>query len=334
MRQPSPTGSGPAVVALGGGHGLSATLQALRQVTDRLTAVVTVADDGGSSGRLRRELGGLPPGDLRMALAALCGDDEHGREWARVLQTRFTSDGCLNGHAVGNLLIEGVWQCLDDPIEGLGLVGQLVHARGRVLPMSLQPLTIEADVLDLDDQHPDEPVVVRGQHEVATTRGTVQEVRVVPAQPAACPQAVQAILDADYVVLGPGSWFTSVIVHLLVPDLARALIATSARRVLTLNLVPADETENYSASRHLELISEAAPKLRFDWVIADREFGADDPHLASYAASLGARLVVDSVRRTDLTTRHDPAKLAQVFRKMMSAGPHRGRPIVQHGVQG
>lgn len=334
MRQPSAGGKSPAVVALGGGHGLSATLKALRQVTDQVTAVVTVADDGGSSGRLRRELGGLPPGDLRMAVAALCGDDEPGREWARVLQTRFASDGCLDGHAVGNLLIEGVWQCLGDPIEGLRLVGQLVHARGRVLPMSLQPLTIEADVLDLDDQHPDEPVVVRGQHEVATTRGTVQEVRLLPAHPTACPQAVQAILDADYVVLGPGSWFTSVIVHLLVPELAHALIATSARRILTLNLVPADETENYSASQHLELISQAAPELRFDWVIADRDFGGEDPHLPQFAASLGAQLVVESVRRADLAIRHDPDKLARAFQTLMPSGSQHRPSMVRRGVQG
>ena len=119
----------PAVVAFGGGHGLSASLTALRRVTDQLTAIVTVADDGGSSGRLREELNCLPPGDLRMALAALCGDDESGRTWADVLQYRFTSDGPLADHAIGNLLIAGLWERLGDPVAGLDMVGPA--ARGR-----------------------------------------------------------------------------------------------------------------------------------------------------------------------------------------------------------
>ncbi len=124
------------VVALGGGHGLHASLSALRRLTDDLTAVVTVADDGGSSGRLRRELGVLPPGDLRMALAALCGDDEWGKTWKRVVQHRFKSEGALHGHAVGNLLIVALWELLDDPVLALEWVGRLLGAHGRVLPMA------------------------------------------------------------------------------------------------------------------------------------------------------------------------------------------------------
>ncbi len=133
------------VVALGGGHGLAASLAALRLVTDDLTAVVTVADDGGSSGRLRREFGCLPPGDLRMALAALCGDDEWGRLWSRVVQHRFDGSGppthaSLDGHAVGNVLIVALWQLLGDPVEGLDYVGRLLGAHasgaaGRLGPM-------------------------------------------------------------------------------------------------------------------------------------------------------------------------------------------------------
>jgi uncharacterized cofD-like protein len=118
----------PAVVAFGGGHGLAASLTALRRVTDHLTAIVTVADDGGSSGRLRDELGCLPPGDLRMALAALCGDDESGRTWADVLQYRFNSTGPLDDHAIGNLLIVGLWERLGDPVAGLDMVAKLLGA--------------------------------------------------------------------------------------------------------------------------------------------------------------------------------------------------------------
>ena len=149
--------SGPVVTALGGGHGLAASLTALRFVTDDITAVVTVADDGGSSGRLRDEFGVLPPGDLRMALAALCSDTEWGHTWRDVLQHRFAGDGPLGGHALGNLLIVALWELHEDPVSGLDLVGRLLQARGRVLPMAAVPLAIEADVSGLDGVGPGRP---------------------------------------------------------------------------------------------------------------------------------------------------------------------------------
>ncbi len=306
----------PRVTALGGGHGLFATLQALRQVTDQLVAVVTVADNGGSSGRLRRELGGLPPGDLRMALAALCGDTSVGRQWASVLQSRFHSSGPLNGHAIGNLLIEGLWQQLD-PVRGLDMVGQLLDVQGRVLPMSLVPLTIEADVLGLDPDRPGDVSVLSGQHEVAVTQGQVNAIRLVPNDPPACPEAVAAVADADFVVLGPGSWFTSVLPHLLVPQLAAAIVESRAHRVLTLNIAPAAETEGMGAARHLEILAEHAPALHFDTIVVDDTFGADDSHLREVARGLGARLVVADIRRHDGSARHDPLRLASVFRDLM-----------------
>src|ERR671935_2675957 len=148
-------GTQPKVVALGGGAGLSASLTALRRITGDLTAVVTVADDGGSSGRLRDELGVLPPGDLRKALAALCGDDDWGQTWARVIQHRFQSKGDLHDHAVGNLLIVALWEQLGDHVQALDLVGKLLGAHGRVLPMSAVPLDIEAAVRGIDPAEPD-----------------------------------------------------------------------------------------------------------------------------------------------------------------------------------
>ncbi|MGI5952539.1 MAG: gluconeogenesis factor YvcK family protein [Brooklawnia sp.] len=306
----------PRVVALGGGHGLSASLQALRQVTNDLTAVVTVADNGGSSGRLRRELGGLPPGDLRMALAALCGNDVIGRRWASILQSRFHSPGPLNGHAIGNLLITGVWQQFD-AVTGLDLVAQLLHVQGRVLPMSQVPLTIEADVVGVHPENPDESVVVSGQHEVAVTRGQVLEIRLVPDEPPACPEALDALAEADFVVLGPGSWFTSVLPHLLVPQLAQAIAASPGRRVLTLNIAPAGETEGLSAARHLEILAEHAPQLRLDVIVADAAFADGDPNLQTFAECLGAELLLTDVRRHDGTARHDPLRLASVYRDLM-----------------
>lgn len=307
----------PRVTALGGGHGLAASLSALRQLTDRLTAIVTVADDGGSSGRIRDEFGGLPPGDLRMALAALCGDDHSGRTWAQILQTRFPGEGPLGGHAIGNLLIAGIWQRLGDPVAGLAMVGDLLNSRGRVLPMSTVPLGIEADVVGLDASSPDELCTLAGQATIAKTRGQVQGVRLVPDDAPACPQAVEAILESDVVVLGPGSWFTSVMPHLLVPDLRGAIETTTARRVLTMNIRPADETQGYSASRHLELLAEHAPRLRLDNVIVDRSFVQADRHLAAFAESLGADLVVADVAMRDGSARHDPLRLAAALRDVM-----------------
>lgn len=307
----------PLVTALGGGHGLSASLQALRRITDRLTAVVTVADDGGSSGRLREELDCLPPGDLRMALAALCGDDHEGRLWADILQSRFGGEGAMSGHAIGNLLIAGVWQQLGDPVAGLRLVGELLRVKGTVLPMSEVPLGIEADVLGLDPMSPDELCTLSGQATVAKTRAEVRAVRLVPPNPPACQAAVAAVMAADYVVLGPGSWFTSLIPHLLVPELTEAICATEGQRILTLNIAPADETDGFSASRHIELLAEHAPALHLDWVIADTRFATTDPHLKGFVENLGGRLVVVDVATRDGSPRHDPLRLASAFAQVM-----------------
>lgn len=308
----------PRVVALGGGHGLSASLTALRQITPHLTAIVTVGDDGGSSGRLRDEFSVLPPGDLRMALAALCGDDEVGRAWAAILQSRFPGEGPLGGHSIGNILIAGLWQQLSDPVAGLDMVASMLHVEGRVLPMAAVPLVIEADVIGADRLHPDERDLVIGQEEVALTTGEIAEVRVTPADAPAVPEALEAVAKADYVVLGPGSWYSSVIPHLLVPELAEAIQTSAARKVLTLNLVPtADETPAYTASRHIEVLAEHSPGLRLDTVLADPSFAQGDCHLATYVNSLGAELVVAPMRMRDGSARHDPLLLASVYAGIM-----------------
>lgn len=300
----------PAVVALGGGHGLSASLSALRLMSDRLTAVVTVADDGGSSGRLRSELGVLPPGDLRMALAALCDDSEWGRTWSALLQHRFTSEGDLDNHAVGNLLIVALWELLDDPVAGLDWVGRLLGARGRVLPMAAVPLGIEADVRTGDHLE-----TVVGQSEVAVTHGRIEQLRLVPPDPPACPEAVAAVQEADWVVLGPGSWFSSVMPHLLVPDLARALHETSARRCVTLNLSSeTGETYGLTATDHLEALHKHDPGLRIDAVVADPSAVEDTEQLAETASRMGARLLLRQVRLGDGTARHDALRLAAAYR--------------------
>lgn len=303
------TGRKPKVVALGGGHGLYASLSALRNVTDELTAVVTVADDGGSSGRLRRELGVLPPGDLRMALAALCGDDEWGITWSEVVQHRFRSEGDLHGHAVGNLLIVALWELLGDPVAGLDWVGRLLGARGRVLPMASVPLDIVAQV-ELDGVIS----TVRGQVACALTPGRVQAISLVPDNPPASQEAVRAVLDADWVVFGPGSWFTSVLPHLKVPELAEALHLTKARRLVTLNLAPqAGETDDFSPQQHLEVLRQHAPDLTVDVVLADAGVVDDLDALEKSAAALGGQVITACVAAEDGSPRHDPRRLASVL---------------------
>jgi uncharacterized cofD-like protein len=310
--------TGPAVVALGGGHGLAASLAALRLVTDRITAVVTVADDGGSSGRLRDEFDVLPPGDLRMALAALCDDTVWGHQWRDVLQHRFAGEGQLGGHAVGNLLIVSLWDLLGDTVGGLDLVGRLLNAQGRVLPMAAVPLTIEASVMGADPGQPLEITTVRGQAEVATTAGRVMAVRLNPVEPPACNEAVAAIRSADWVILGPGSWFTSVMPHLLVPGVRDALIDTPAKRILTLNLVMnTGETAGFSAENHLEVLAAHAPELHLDVVLADPDIVEDEALLRRVAGRLGAELVLARVGDRGHQGHHDLLRLAAAYRDII-----------------
>ena len=309
---------GPRVVALGGGHGLATSLQALRRVTPHLTAVVTVADDGGSSGRLRDELGIVPPGDLRMALSALAGEDDWGRTWERLVQHRFGGDGPLAGHPVGNLLLAALSDS-EGVVPALDLVGRLLGGTGRVLPASCTPLDIHAQVVGADPAQPDAVTLVRGQVAVATTTGQVAAIGLHPHEPEACTEAVQAVLDAEWVVLGPGSWFTSVLPHLLVPGLRRALEQTSARRVVALNLAPqAGETEGFSPEAHLDVLQVHAPALPLDVVLADEAAVRDRRGLMAAAADLGARLVLAPVALGDGTPRHDPDRLGSAYRSIFT----------------
>jgi uncharacterized cofD-like protein len=312
-------GRRPAVAALGGGHGLFASLQALQLVTDKITAIVTVADDGGSSGRLREEFDILPPGDLRMALAALCDNSEWGLQWADALQHRFAGEGPLGGHSLGNLIIASLWDLLGEPIAGLDLVGRLLGARGRVLPMAAEPLRIEASVLGADPEQPDEVTEISGQVSVATTPGRVLGVRLNPDPPLACQEAVNAVYDADWVILGPGSWFTSVMPHLLVPDLREALVHTTAKRMLTLNMVMnTGETTGFSASDHLEVLAAHAPELHLDVVLADPTVVLDGgDQLRATAQSLGAEVVFADVADSDRSGAHDTLRLAAAYRDVV-----------------
>ncbi len=330
------------MVALGGGHGLSATLRALRHLSENITAVVTVADDGGSSGRLRKEFDILPPGDLRMALASLCEDTSWGHQWSAVLQHRIGGTGELSGHALGNLLLMSLWELSDDPVKALDMAGRLLNIRGRVLPMSTVPLQIEAQVLNgvsADAPHGSdttsnaEASTIRGQSSVASATGRVLGVSLRPHDPPACAEAVEAITVADWVILGPGSWFTSVMPHLLVPNLRRALEQTPARRILTLNVGTHDgETAGFSIVEHIEALRAHAPELTFDYVIADpRVTGADEHALRAACKAVGADLVVSTVSTQRAQGQHDTLRLAAAFRDVMSHEPSLQQPAAITG---
>jgi len=298
------------VVALGGGHGLAATLTALRQVTQEITAIVTVADNGGSSGRLREEFPIFPPGDLRMALAALCADDEWGRTWAEIMQHRFVSDGELNGHAMGNLLLASMWNAGDDPVVALDRVGELLKVIGRVLPMASVALDIEGTFTTSTGR-----IVVRGQKEVATAKGHIESLRIIPEDPDARPEALAAIADADWITMGPGSWFSSVIPHLLVPAQLEALKATNAKKILILNLdaTARSQGEEFAGStpeQHLEFFHRYAPGLKVDYCLVDQSVVRDEAALRETASTLGSEIVIADIRKAPGSIHHDAEKLA------------------------
>jgi uncharacterized cofD-like protein len=308
-------------VALGGGHGLHASLSALRRLTTDLTVIVTVADDGGSSGRIRRELKVLPPGDLRMALAALAGDEPQHRYWADLLQHRIGGSGALAGHPVGNLLLTGMFDRDRDAIGALATVGALLGTVGRVLPMSPGPLDLIAEADRFDPEDPDRVREIRGQSSIAVTPGRVRSIRLLPPGAPACANAVDAVREADVVVLGPGSWFTSVIPHLLLRELGNALAHTTSRILVVLNLVPqAGETDEYSPAELLRLLLQHAEPnggLPVHAVLADPGSVLDQKELADFTATIGAQLVLSGLTAVDSTERHDPTRLSEAMSQLL-----------------
>ena len=298
------------VVALGGGHGLAATLAALRQLTHEITAIVTVADNGGSSGRLREEFPIFPPGDLRMALTALCADDEWGRTWAEILQHRFDSDGELNGHAMGNLLLASMWNSGDDPVVALDRVGQLLKVIGRVLPMAAVALDIEGTFNTSTGR-----IVVRGQKEVATAKGHIQSLRIIPEDPPARAEALDAIAGAQWITMGPGSWFSSVIPHLLVPAQLDALKNSRAEKILILNLdassqLQGEEFAGSTPEQHLEFFHHYSLGLTVDYCLVDQSVVRDEASLRTAASTLGSEIIVADIRKAPGSIHHDAEKLA------------------------
>ncbi len=241
-------GRGPTIVAIGGGHGQSTLLRALKPYTHNLTAIVTVADDGGSSGRLREALGILPPGDFRNCIAALADDESM---MARLFQYRFRSHGELSGHSFGNLFISAMAGVTGSFEAALEESSRVLAVQGRVLPSTLEAVTLLADV-----QFPDgTPRRIRGESRIPRSGGAILRVLLEPEHPRAYPGALQAILAARLVVIGPGSLYTSLLPNLLVPEIAEALRAVRAPRLYVCNIVTQPgETSRYSAEAHLRAL--------------------------------------------------------------------------------
>ena len=303
-------------MAFGGGHGLAAMLSALRDISSEITAVVTVADNGGSSGQLRSEFGVMPPGDLRMALSALCSDDEWGSSWAEALQHRFESSGPLNGHALGNLLLTALWNLNNDPVVGLDKVGELLRIVGRVLPMAAIPIEIEATLKPLSSGQPGR--VIRGQVEVAEAAGEVVSVRLIPDSPPVLPEVLEAIENAEWITIGPGSWYSSVLPHLLVPQIRTALANSNAKIVVFLNLdarTVKDEASALSPEVQIEFLKTHAPEVKIDYLVADNSIKTTG--LEAIAQKYEAQLILSDLAHHPGSDQHDRFKVLSTLKNLI-----------------
>jgi uncharacterized cofD-like protein len=319
---------GPRIVAIGGGTGLPALLRGMSKYSSNLTAIVTVADDGGSSGRLRRELGVLPPGDFRNNIAALARDETL---MTQLMQYRFggrmptngRDGGELQGHALGNLLLAALAAITGSFDEALVAIGRVLAMRGQVLPSTLTPVVLTASVAVGAEET---PVLVRGESAIPAAGGRVEQVSLEPADAPAYPGAVQAILQADLVVIGPGSLYTSILPNLLVQDIARALFRTRATRVYVCNLArQPGETDNYDVADHVAAIGAHMERVDpsgaswLDVVVANDNLsvppdtGGGDTQYVRPSDLTDKTVIQTDLVDTNRPWRHDSQKLAAVI---------------------
>ncbi len=283
----------PRVVAIGGGHGLAATLRAVRSYTDRVTAVVSVADDGGSSGRLRELLQIIAPGDLRKCLVALA---EPGSPLALAFELRFT-EAELAGHSLGNLVLAGLMDGASDPIEALDEACRLLRVKGRVLPATVEPVVLKADAVSGQ---------VAGQVAVMATND-IRSVSLVPADPKAPAQVLAALAEADQIILGPGSLFTSVLAAIAVPEIRQGINRSDAKTVYVCNLRPqVAETQAFDVEMHVEALR--VHGISVDVAVCDTSgLPLGKPGIP----------VVDADLARPSGLAHDPVKLASVLADLL-----------------
>lgn len=259
-----------------------------------------------------------------MALSALCDDTDWGRTWRDVMQHRFsapegyTDEFPLEYHALGNLLITTLWQLLEDPVAGLDWAGALLNARGRVLPMALDPMVIYGTVLREHAGGGIERVRISGQVNLSKEK-QVHDIGLTPKDARPCPEALTAIEESDWVILGPGSWRTSVLPHLLLEAQRDAICRTEAMRCVVMNLSDDEETAGFTPAAHLALLKRYAPNLRLDAVIADDETPKSvRSELERESESMGARVMWAPVRASAENNVHNPLKLAAAYHELFS----------------
>lgn len=309
---------GPKVVAIGGGTGLSNLLRGLVPYTSNITAIVTVADDGGSSGRLRREYGMLPPGDFRNNIAALSDDEAL---MTQLLQYRFGGNGKdqgLSGHAFGNLLITALVGLTGSFEDALLATRRVLSIRGQVFPSTLTPVNLIADV-EVEGRLKK----IYGESAISHENGIIRKIDIEPATARAYPAAIQAILAADLVILGPGSLFTSIVPNLLIRDIAKAIESSLGRVVYVCNVSSQKgETENFSVSDHINKIGDYLPLHRIDHVIANNNYDIQpeendwQPILVDHSADVAIHQA-DIIDAND-PWQHDSSKLALVLFNLLS----------------
>jgi uncharacterized cofD-like protein len=323
---------GMKLVAIGGGTGLPAVLRGLKAVTSNITAVVTVADDGGSSGRLRRDLQMLPPGDLRNNIAALADDESL---MTQLFQYRF-SDGDLGGHAFGNLFISALAGVTGSLETALVETARVLNIQGRVLPATLQDVTLCASVTLPGTKR---TTYIRGESKISEAGGKIEQLELDPANVAAYGESMQAILDADVVVLGPGSLYTSILPNLLVKGIADALRTTGAHKLYVCNVATQPgETADYTVAEHVLALEKYIGRGIFQSVLANNVYPAlDGTSNTCYVQSAPHNheiLQRYNVRYTDLVDterpwRHDASKLAAAILALLEA--ERSQPSASVG---
>lgn len=311
-------GRDPHIVAIGGGTGLSTLLRGLKAHTSAISAIVTVADDGGSSGRLRRELGVLPPGDLRQCIAALAEDEAL---MTQLFQYRFPEGGGLEGHSFGNLFIAAMAAITGSFEKGILESGHILAIKGRILPATLQDVTLYAD---LREERQGRLSRVAGESQIPKANGTIERVYLQPDRVRAYPAAVQAILDADLIVIGPGSLYTSILPNLLIEDITQAVRASRAFKVYVCNVATQrGETEGYTVHDHVAaLVRHVGPGL-INAVLANANMNPSLPpqsgvEFVQLGPPLGEGLQLVTADLVDQARpwRHDSAKLAQVLMRL------------------
>ncbi len=308
---------GAHVVVIGGGHGQATLLRGLKHYTANLTAVVTVADDGGSSGRLRRELGTLPPGDFRNCIAALADDESL---VTRVLQYRFRSSAGLDGHSFGNLFISAMANVTGSFENALSESSRVLAVRGRVLPSTLETVVLGADVQIGEGM----PQRIYGESRIPKARGRIIRTLLEPDHPRAYPGVLKAILKADLIVVGPGSLYTSILPNLLVPDIARAIRASRAPRVYVCNVATQrGETDGYDAEQHLEALETHLGPDFFSAIVLNTTIGQEElpagidwvqPHLEPRP---GVTILQVELAGQETPWQHDSDKLARAVLKLI-----------------